>query len=61
MIILSINVLFLMFIVFVPIGLPFGEASVPFFQLKVGYGIVYQIPSRLISTATRIVVTRAAS
>ena len=42
-------------------GLPFGEAAILFSQLTVGDGIVSQIPALLISTATGIVVTRAAS
>ena len=42
-------------------GLPFAEAAVLFSTLTVGDGIVTQIPALLISTATGIVVTRAAS
>ena len=42
-------------------GLPFAEAATKFSQLTVGDGIVSQLPALLISTATGIVVTRAAS
>ncbi|MBS4207607.1 flagellar biosynthesis protein FlhA [Bacillus sp. FJAT-50079] len=42
-------------------GLPLGEASTKYSMLTVGDGIVSQIPALLISTATGIVVTRAAS
>ncbi|WP_391121294.1 flagellar biosynthesis protein FlhA [Psychrobacillus sp. L3] len=42
-------------------GLPFAEAAVLFSTLTVGDGLVSQIPALLISTATGIVVTRAAS
>ncbi|TQR20936.1 flagellar biosynthesis protein FlhA [Psychrobacillus vulpis] len=45
----------------VQLGLPFGEAAVLFSTLTVGDGLVSQIPALLISTATGIVVTRAAS
>ena len=42
-------------------GLPFAEAAVLFSTLTVGDGLVSQIPALLISTATGIVVTSAAS
>ncbi|HWH13401.1 MAG TPA: flagellar biosynthesis protein FlhA [Miltoncostaeaceae bacterium] len=41
-------------------GLPFGEAVQHFSLLTVGEGLVNQIPALLISTATGIIVTRAA-
>lgn len=43
------------------LGMPIGEAASHFTMLTVGDGIVSQIPALLISTATGIVVTRAAS
>lgn len=60
-IIVIINLLVGMIIGVVQMGLPFNEAAVLFSQLTVGDGIVSQIPALLISTATGIVVTRAAS
>ncbi len=42
-------------------GMPFGEAASAFTLLSVGDGLVSQIPALLISTATGITVTRAAS
>jgi len=42
-------------------GLSFGEAASKYSLLTVGDGLVSQIPALLISTATGIVVTRAAS
>ncbi|MGX1264628.1 flagellar biosynthesis protein FlhA [Rossellomorea marisflavi] len=42
-------------------GLPIADAATKFSLLTVGDGIVSQIPALLISTATGIVVTRAAS
>ena len=42
-------------------GLPVGEAARLFTLLSIGDGLVSQIPALLISTATGIVVTRAAS
>ena len=45
----------------VQLGLPFAEAAIKFSTLTVGDGLVSQIPALLISTATGIVVTRAAS
>ena len=60
-IIVIINLLVGMIIGVVQMGLTFWEAAVLFSQLTVGDGIVSQIPALLISTATGIVVTRAAS
>lgn len=60
-IIVLINLIFGMIIGVVQLGLPFNEAAILFSQLTVGDGIVSQIPALLISTATGIVVTRAAS
>lgn len=60
-IIVMINLLVGMVIGVVQMGLPFAEAATRFSQLTVGDGIVSQIPALLISTATGIVVTRAAS
>ena len=60
-IIVIINLLVGIIIGVVQMGLPFAEAAVLFSQLTVGDGIVSQIPALLISTATGIVVTRAAS
>lgn len=42
-------------------GLPFGDALQQYTLLTVGDGLVTQIPALLISTATGIIVTRAAS
>ena len=60
-IIVIINLLFGIIIGVVQFGLPFGEAAVLFSTLTIGDGLVSQIPALLISTATGIVVTRAAS
>ncbi|MEK3886959.1 flagellar biosynthesis protein FlhA [Bacillus sp. FSL K6-3431] len=60
-IIVLINLLFGIIIGMVQQGLPIAEAAVKFSMLTVGDGIVSQIPALLISTATGIVVTRAAS
>ncbi len=60
-IIVLINLLFGIIIGMVQQGLPIGEAAVKYSMLTVGDGIVSQIPALLISTATGIVVTRAAS
>ena len=56
-----INLLVGMIIGMVQMGLPFGEAAMKYSVLTVGDGLVSQIPALLISTATGIVVTRAAS
>ncbi|KXH79997.1 flagellar biosynthesis protein FlhA [Sporosarcina sp. HYO08] len=60
-IIVIINLLVGIIIGIVQMGLPFAEAATKFSLLTVGDGIVSQIPALLISTATGIVVTRAAS
>ncbi|MDW0115717.1 flagellar biosynthesis protein FlhA [Sporosarcina thermotolerans] len=60
-IIVIINLLVGMIIGVIQMGLPFAEAAMKFSQLTVGDGIVSQIPALLTSTATGIVVTRAAS
>ncbi|QTD42312.1 flagellar biosynthesis protein FlhA [Sporosarcina sp. Te-1] len=60
-IIVIINLLVGMIIGVAQMGLPFAEAATQFSRLTVGDGIVSQIPALLISTATGIVVTRAAS
>lgn len=56
-----INLLVGMIIGMAQMGLAFGEAANKFSVLTVGDGLVSQIPALLISTATGIVVTRAAS
>jgi flagellar biosynthesis protein FlhA len=56
-----INLIVGMIIGMVQQGLPFGEAAMKYSILTVGDGLVSQIPALLISTATGIVVTRAAS
>ncbi|MEE1132485.1 MAG: flagellar biosynthesis protein FlhA [Caryophanon sp.] len=56
-----INLIVGMVIGMMQLGLEFGEAATQFSQLTVGDGLVSQIPALLISTATGIVVTRAAS
>lgn len=56
-----INLLFGMIIGMAQQGLAFGEAATHYSILTVGDGLVSQIPALLISTATGIVVTRAAS
>jgi flagellar biosynthesis protein FlhA len=60
-IIVAINLLFGMLIGVVQQGMPIGEAAAKYSMLTVGDGLVSQIPALLISTATGIVVTRAAS
>jgi len=45
----------------VQLGLPAGEALQRYALLTVGDGLVSQIPALLISTATGIIVTRAAA
>lgn len=60
-IITLINLIFGIVIGVVQMDLPMGEAAQTFSLLTVGDGIVSQIPALLISTATGIVVTRAAS
>ncbi|WP_102346929.1 flagellar biosynthesis protein FlhA [Bacillus sp. Marseille-P3661] len=60
-IITIINIVFGIIIGMVQMDLSFGESSQRFTLLTVGDGLVSQIPALLISTATGIVVTRAAS
>lgn len=60
-IIVIINLLVGMIIGVAQMGLTFAESAERFSRLTVGDGIVSQIPALLISTATGIVVTRAAS
>ncbi|MEK4424444.1 flagellar biosynthesis protein FlhA [Solibacillus sp. FSL K6-1523] len=60
-IMVAINLLFGMIIGMVQMDLAFGEAATRYSILTVGDGLVSQIPALLISTATGIVVTRAAS
>lgn len=60
-IIVIINLIFGMIIGVMQMDMSFGESAVHFSMLSVGDGIVSQVPALLISTATGIVVTRAAS
>ncbi|MBD3109427.1 flagellar biosynthesis protein FlhA [Bacillus sp. AGMB 02131] len=60
-IIVFINLIFGMIIGVVQLDYSFGEAAGHFALLTVGDGIVTQVPALLVSTATGIVVTRAAS
>ncbi|MEL3971313.1 flagellar biosynthesis protein FlhA [Rossellomorea oryzaecorticis] len=60
-VIVMINLIFGIVIGMTQQGLPIGEAATRYSLLTVGDGIVSQIPALLISTATGIVVTRAAS
>ncbi|PLR69766.1 MULTISPECIES: flagellar biosynthesis protein FlhA [Bacillaceae] len=60
-IIVIINMIFGIIIGMMQLGMGFGDAASHFTMLTVGDGIVSQIPALLISTATGIVVTRAAS
>ncbi|AXI39825.1 flagellar biosynthesis protein FlhA [Bacillaceae bacterium ZC4] len=60
-IIVLINIIFGIIIGMIQQGLSFQEAVSKFTLLTVGDGLVSQIPALLISTATGIVVTRAAS
>lgn len=60
-IITIINIIFGIIIGMVQMDLAFGEATQKFTLLTVGDGLVSQIPALIISTATGIVVTRAAS
>lgn len=56
-----INLLFGIIIGMLQLGLSFSEAANHFSTLTVGDGLVSQIPALLMSTATGLVVTRAAS
>lgn len=60
-IMVGINLLVGMIIGIVMMEMEFGEAATRYSVLTVGDGLVSQIPALLISTATGIVVTRAAS
>ncbi|MFE8695167.1 flagellar biosynthesis protein FlhA [Cytobacillus sp. FJAT-53684] len=60
-IIVLINLIFGIVIGMMQLGLSFADAATHFSLLSVGDGLVSQIPALLISTATGIVVTRAAS
>lgn len=60
-VIVIINIIFGLVIGMVQEGLPLAEAANKYTLLTVGDGLVSQIPALLISTATGIVVTRAAS
>ncbi|MCU9612087.1 flagellar biosynthesis protein FlhA [Caldibacillus lycopersici] len=60
-IIVFINLIFGIVIGMVQQGMPFAEAASHYSLLTVGDGIVSQLPALLISTATAIIVTRAAS
>lgn len=60
-IIVFINLIFGIVIGMTQLGMGAGDAAQHFSLLSVGDGIVSQIPALLISTATGIVVTRAAS
>lgn len=60
-IIFIINLIFGMVIGVLQQGMAFGEAVQHFTLLSVGDGLVSQVPALLISTATGIIVTRAAS
>lgn len=60
-IIVLINLIFGIIIGMTQQGLPIAEAATRYSLLTVGDGIVSQVPALLISTATGIVVTRAAS
>lgn len=56
-----INILFGIIIGMLQMGMSITEASQTFTMLTVGDGLVSQIPALMISTATGIIVTRAAS
>lgn len=60
-IIVIINLIFGFIIGMLQMGMSLGDAASTFTLLTVGDGLVSQIPALLISTATGIVVTRAAS
>lgn len=60
-IIVVINMIVGIIIGVVQMGMSFGDASHNYTLLTVGDGLVSQIPALLISTATGIIVTRAAS
>ena len=60
-IILLVNVIGGLFIGMMEFGLSISESATKFTLLSIGDGLVSQIPALLISTATGIIVTRAAS
>ncbi|MGO4887764.1 flagellar biosynthesis protein FlhA [Anaerobacillus sp. MEB173] len=60
-VIVIINIIFGLIIGMMQLGLSIGESAQKFTLLTVGDGLVSQIPALLISTATGIIVTRAAS
>ncbi|MGP7817488.1 flagellar biosynthesis protein FlhA [Niallia sp. 01092] len=60
-IIVLINLIFGIIIGMTQLGMSIGDAANNFSLMSVGDGIVSQIPALLISTATGIIVTRAAS
>lgn len=60
-IIVIINIIFGMIVGMMQMGMDFGTAVSAYTLLTVGDGLVSQIPALIISTATGIVVTRAAS
>lgn len=60
-IIVLINMLFGIIIGMLQMGLSFGESAELFTRMTIGDGLVSQIPALIISTATGIIVTRAAS
>lgn len=60
-IIVIINLIFGIIIGMLQLGYTFADAASHFSMLTVGDGIVSQIPALIISTATGIIVTRAAS
>ncbi|MBM7540588.1 flagellar biosynthesis protein FlhA [Amphibacillus cookii] len=60
-VIVLINIIFGLVIGMIQLGMSFEEAISTYMQLTVGDGLVSQIPALLISTATGIIVTRAAS
>jgi len=61
MLIVAINIVAGFVIGVAMMKLPFSEAATRFTQLSVGDGLVSQIPALLLSTATGLMVTRAAS
>ncbi|SEN58209.1 flagellar biosynthesis protein FlhA [Amphibacillus marinus] len=59
--IVIINIVFGLIIGMMQYNMAFGEAIATYMRLTVGDGLVSQIPALLVSTATGIIVTRAAS
>ncbi len=60
-IITIINIIFGIIIGMVQMDLSIGEAASTFMRLSIGDGLVSQLPALMISTATGLIVTRAAS